>query len=245
MSQDRFAKAWVTVLAAAGAALTLATWAQSDLVRRAGAVGRPPSVAGPVADEASGAVADRLGDDEPIDELPPMVATAVPSEPIGGSGAAAGSGEPAVGSGAVADLVPVTPSGTPEASPAVAPATRVATDDAPCGFELRRRVIAREIQENTPVEATSPLEANGRVVYLWFESSNTEGRSRVANVRWVHEPSGWVTGSSVELAISARWRTWAEFRPPATLVGPWRVEVIDDAGCQVDLIRFEMLPRGW
>jgi hypothetical protein len=121
----------------------------------------------------------------------------------------------------------------------------VATDDAPCAFVLQRNQLTRSIVDQRPAPATSPFEADGRTLYLWVETNNMDGRGPQAVFRWVHETSDYVAGTRLDLAISARWRTWTSIELPPTLFGPWRVEVLDHEGCQVDVVRFEMLPRGW
>jgi hypothetical protein len=260
MSEALFARAWVLVLGSAAAGLTVASWARADLFASASADGAPPAVA----QVAPAEVIDVAPDDSP-----PVVYGApsqVPSDLVVATdgSALAGSGEPALAfdpasANVAAAPAPVAPLGeaipagaTPIVVPPVAapadvppPATRVATDDEPCNFSLTRSELTRAIVDQRAAPATSPFEADGRPLYLWIETNNIEGRGQGATFRWVHEPTETVYATTLELAISARWRTWTEVSLPPTSFGPWRVEVIDNQGCQVEILRFEMLPRGW
>ncbi len=131
------------------------------------------------------------------------------------------------------------------ASSDAAPPTRVAGDDAPCAFAVNRAELARRLEDNRPIAAEQPFEADGRPVYVWLETNNLGGRGRVAELRWVHEPSGWTATTQADLAFSARWRTWMQLSVPAQLLGAWRVEVLDAERCEVERLRFTMQPPGW
>lgn len=257
MSEAIFARAWVLVLGGAAACLTVASWARADLFALStGAESSPSAITAnaepplPSLDEAGAEPAIVYG--APSEVPSDLVVNgegsgAAPQEPTLVAAAAdlAAPSAPAVEAvieqGATPIVVP--PTAAPVESPQ--PAIRTATDDAPCKFTFVNSRLTRAIVEQRAAPGTSPFEADGRPLYLWIESNNIDGRGQTAIFRWVHEPTDTVFSTSLDLAISARWRTWTEISLPPTLFGPWRVEVIDSEGCQVDLVRFEMLPRGW
>lgn len=189
-------------------------------------------------------LADTAGAGDEADEAPPTDAPDAPAadpEPADDDVAADGSGDTpadADGSGeAAAD------DETEEAAPAP---TREGTDAEPCAFRLNRASVAENVEHREPVDPGGPFPADGTPLFVFIDADNRgDDASDYATVRWLHLASGGVWSNRARLGRNHRWRTWVDRVLPATRVGAWQAQIIDDEGCLVRTLDFEVIPHGW
>ena len=186
----------------------------------------PPSTT--VADESSSN--DEAVPDEPG---PVGVVEVGADDPIAdGSGAPPVLADIASDEGAAEDVAP--------------PPAREGTTDEPCAFRLNRAMVARNVEHREPVDPGGPFPADGTALFVFIDADNRgDNASDYATVRWIHRATGGVWSNRARLGRNHRWRTWVDRALPATRVGAWQAQIIDDEGCLLQTLDFEVIPHGW
>jgi hypothetical protein len=132
------------------------------------------------------------------------------------------------------------------AEPAAPAPVREGSDDEPCAFRLNRATVARNVEHREPVGADGPFAADGTPLFVFIDADNRgEDASDFATVRWIHRATGGVWSNRARLGRNHRWRTWVDRVLPATRVGAWQAQIIDDQGCLLSTLDFEVIPHGW
>jgi hypothetical protein len=181
----------------------------------------PPSTDGevdPTATDTSDQTAPGLAPD-PLAELAPTPAldeVAAPDSPQG----------PAV------QVVPPTPSIEP------APEGQCAfrANDIELGRAIRRRRVARVEQ---------PFVSDGQPVFAWADLHNRDESITLSRLRFTHVATGHSMESEIEMRVGNHWQVIVEQRLPATLLGQWRIDVVDPSDCVVMSRHFDMTAIGW
>lgn len=243
MGAEPIARAWWWLVAVSTLLLVGVTLSRAHLPMDA-----PPSandaadVSGASADGVPPAASDApAADAAAADDGAATAAAAQPGDPAApadeGSGALGADDEEAEGSGA--------PETTAEEE-AAPPPTREGTAAEPCSFRLNRATVARNVEQREPVDATGPFPADGSPLFVFIDADNRgDEASDHATVRWIHRATGGVWSNRARLGRNHRWRTWVDRVLPATRVGAWQAQIIDDQGCLLRTLDFEVIPHGW
>lgn len=185
------------------------------------------------------------------DDLPPR--TADPAEEP--SVEASAPTEPGVAPDPLAELVPTSELNeapqpdTPQepAAPPVVPVSPVA-EPAPqgeCAFRANDIELGRAVRRRRVARVEQPFVSDGQPVFAWADLHNRDEAITVARVRWAHVATGHSMESEIEMRVGNHWQVIVEQRLPATLLGQWRVDVVDPADCVVMSRQFEMTAIGW
>jgi hypothetical protein len=109
------------------------------------------------------------------------------------------------------------------------------------GLELRRLVVARDVEAREPVEAGMSFRAEERPMYAFLELRNRTEIDRRVSVTFEDERGRAVGHVELDVPATApRWRTWMRSRM-VTDPGRWTARVHDEEGRELGELTFELL----
>lgn len=124
-------------------------------------------------------------------------------------------------------------------------ALRTPTRREPCLVRANRLHIATGRDDREPTGIRGPYLANGEPIVVFMDMANDSGSRQEVGVVWTHEdpPTRWI--DEVRVGTGSRWRTWAERPLPLDRLGRWEIEVVDEEGCLVGAVDFELGAPSW
>lgn len=124
-------------------------------------------------------------------------------------------------------------------------ALRMPTRREPCLVRANRLHIATGRDDREPTGIRGPYLANGEPIVVFMDMANDSGSRQEVGVVWTHEdpPTRWI--DEVRVGTGSRWRTWAERPLPLDRLGRWEIEVVDEEGCLVGAVDFELGAPSW
>jgi hypothetical protein len=190
----------------------------------------------PEATPGSGQVAELPS--EPSDDVPvaPAEASAEP--------------QPGLAPDPLAAITPTPELNNEPPAPADAepPTPAVAQGPAPegqCAFRANDIELGRAVRRRRAARVEQPFVSDGLPVFAWVDLHNRDEAVVEARVRWTHIGTGHSMESPIEMRVGNHWQVIVEQRLPATMLGEWRIDVVDPADCIVLSRLFQTTAIGW
>lgn len=101
---------------------------------------------------------------------------------------------------------------------------------------IRRSAIALGVQNREPVDISQRVSVSQQHVYCWMHVINDKGGK--VTVRWIRK--GHKTTETHLPVGSNSWRTWAYASLTPSMMGPARVEILDENGAILKTLSFEI-----
>lgn len=114
-----------------------------------------------------------------------------------------------------------------------------------CAFRANDIELGRAIRRRRVARVEQPFVSDGLPVFAWADLHNRDEAITLARLRLTHVSTGHSIESEIEMRVGNHWQVIVEQRLPATLLGQWRVDVVDPVDCIVMSRHFDMTAIGW
>ena len=114
-----------------------------------------------------------------------------------------------------------------------------------CAFRANDIEMGRSIRRRRVARVEQPFVSDGQPVFAWADLHNRDEAITLSRLRFTHVATGHSMESEIEMRVGNHWQVIVEQRLPATLLGQWRIDVVDPSDCVVMSRHFDMTAIGW
>jgi hypothetical protein len=101
---------------------------------------------------------------------------------------------------------------------------------------IRRSAIALRVENREPTGVCQQVSVTQGRVYCWMHVNN--GKGEKVTVRWIRKGQR-TTDTHLQVGSNS-WRTWAYASLTSGMIGPARVEILDEKGRLLKTLSFEI-----